>query len=172
MTAAILSATSSAASIATSLSLSHSTCMTGIAFSRSRTGPAKRGDTNSRSGVPHASDDGVLVRKIVCGAGSDEILNLITADLAATLGWPRPQGEEFVAQNAGEWAANVPRVVLLAESVQQRLHDDRVDTSWPACPKHPHHPLRLRGGPPVVWTCPATEETICGLGHLASVNRP
>ena len=103
---------------------------------------------------------------------SDEILNLITADLAATLGWPRPQGEEFVAQNAGEWAANVPRVVLLAESVQQRLHDDRVDTSWPACPKHPHHPLRLRGGPPVVWTCPATEETICGLGHLASVNRP
>jgi hypothetical protein len=101
----------------------------------------------------------------------DEILDLITADLAATLGWSRVQGEEFVAQNAGEWAAGVPRVVLLAESVQQRLHDDRVDTSWPACPKHPRHPLRLRRGPPVTWTCPSTDETVCGLGNLASVIR-
>ena len=102
----------------------------------------------------------------------DEIVDRITADLAATLGWSRVQGEEFLGQNAGEWAAGVPRVVLLAESVQQRLHDDRVDTSWPACPEHPNHPLRLRGGPPVVWTCPATNETVCALGDLASLLRP
>jgi hypothetical protein len=101
-----------------------------------------------------------------------ETLSLLTADLTATLGWSRARGEAFVNQNAGFWASGVPRVVLLAESVQQRLHDDRVDTSWPACPEHPRHPLRLSGSLPAVWTCPSTGRTVCALGHLASVIPP
>ena len=102
---------------------------------------------------------------------SDETLGLLTADLAATLGWSRADAEAFVSQNAGSWASGVPRVVLLAESVQQRLHDDRVDTSWPACPEHPRHPLWLSGTLPALWTCPATGRTVCPLGHLASVKQ-
>lgn len=105
----------------------------------------------------------------VQGRVSDEALNLVVADLTATLGWSQEEAEDFVLQNAHEYETGVPRVVTLAESVQQRLHDDRVNTSWPACPEHPNHPLRLSRTLPAVWVCPSTGKTVCALGELASV---
>lgn len=99
----------------------------------------------------------------------EEVLRPVAADLTATLGWPSQKAEIFALQQALCWAAGVPRVVLVAEAVQQRLHDDRIDTTWPACTRHPHHPLWLGRALPARWQCPSTGETICGLGELSTL---
>ena len=99
----------------------------------------------------------------------EEILRPVVADLTATLAWPQQQAEAFVVENAFGWQKGLPRIVLVAEAVQQRLHDDRIDTSWPACPEHPSHPLWLSRTLPAVWTCPSTGKTVCALGELASL---
>ena len=105
------------------------------------------------------------------GPVPDEILKLVAADVIATLGWSVEEAEALVRENSGAWCAGFPRVLLVAEDVQQRLHDDRIDTTWPTCPEHPHHPLRLTDKLPAVWTCPSTGETVGALGGLASVAR-
>jgi hypothetical protein len=33
----------------------------------------------------------------------------------------------------------------VVDDVQQYIHDTFIDTTWPACPRHPNHPLWLRG---------------------------
>jgi hypothetical protein len=96
----------------------------------------------------------------------DEVLTPVVADLTATLGWSREDAEEFVFENACSWESGVPRLVVLAESVQQRLHDDRIDTTWPACPDHPSHPLWLTRTLPAIWTCPSTDKAVRVLGEL------
>lgn len=98
-----------------------------------------------------------------------EILELLAADVAATLGWPTTQAEGFVRRHGGRRSAGL---LLVAEDVQQRLHDDWIDTTWPACPDHPHHPLRPSEKLPAFWTCPTTGRTVCALGDLASVVSP
>jgi len=100
-----------------------------------------------------------------------DAVRVLAADLVATLGWSPHDAEEFVRQFSGGWSAGVPQVILMAEDVQQHMHDDRIDTSWPRCPAHPHHPLRLSETLPAVWSCPSTGRTVCALGDLASVVR-
>jgi hypothetical protein len=96
-----------------------------------------------------------------------DVLRPVAADLSATLGWTSERAEVFALQQALRWAAGVPRIILVAEAVQQRLHDDRVDTAWPACPQHPHHPLWLTRTLPARWRCATTGEVFCNLGELA-----
>jgi hypothetical protein len=99
----------------------------------------------------------------------EEVVSPVAADLIATLGWSKQQAETFVLQHALHWAAGVPRMLVVAEAVQQALHDDRIDTTWPACPRHPHHPLCLTPTLPASWACPATGEAFCGLGELSTL---
>jgi hypothetical protein len=101
-----------------------------------------------------------------------EVLLPVAADLRATLGWPSEQAEVFALQQALRWAAGVPRIILVAEAVQQRLHDDRVDTTWPSCPQHPNHPLWLTRTLPARWTCATTGEVFGDLGELATRVNP
>lgn len=106
------------------------------------------------------------------GRGSlpPEILESVAADLVATLGWPVEEAEVFVRRDSGAWCAGVPRLLLVAEDVQQRLHDDRIDITWPACPDHPNHPLRLSDTLPAVWACPSSGYPVCPLGGLAALS--
>lgn len=106
------------------------------------------------------------------GSTTGAIVDLIAADLIATLRWSQEEAEHFILENSGGWSAFVPRVLLIAEHVQQRLHDDRIDTTWPACPDHPHHPLRLTDKLPALWTCPSDGRVVCVLGNLSSTLRP
>jgi hypothetical protein len=99
----------------------------------------------------------------------DEILDVLVADLTASLGWSREEADAFILQNACEYAPGLPRVVVVAEKVQQALHDGWVDTAWPACPDHPNHPLRLSETLPATWTCPLTRRPVCPLGRLSTV---
>lgn len=57
----------------------------------------------------------------------------------------------------------------MAEDVQQHFHDERIDITWPACPEHPDHPLRLSDTLPAAWICPSSGYPLCALGGLASV---
>ena len=51
--------------------------------------------------------------------------------------------------------------------MQQRLHDTFVDTTWPACPLHPHHPLWLDDGRDrPAWRCVTAEVEIAPLDAL------
>ena len=50
----------------------------------------------------------------------------------------------------------------VVDDVQQYIHDLFIDTTWPACPRHPHHPMWLRGD----WWC-CGEDRISRLGELA-----
>lgn len=52
----------------------------------------------------------------------------------------------------------------LVEDVQQYVHDTYIDTTWPACPRHPNHPLWSRNG----WWC-CGDERIAELGNLKSI---
>lgn len=62
----------------------------------------------------------------------------------------------------------------LVEHVQQEFHDLFIDTTWPACPRHPNHPLWYREG---AWWCERDAVAIASLGGLrpappAPVERP
>jgi hypothetical protein len=52
----------------------------------------------------------------------------------------------------------------VADDVQQYMHDEFIDTSWPACPRHPNHPMGSHQG---VWSCQG--DPIAPLGALSSL---
>jgi len=51
----------------------------------------------------------------------------------------------------------------VVEQVQQLLHDEFIDTTWPACPEYPNHPLWYSHG---WWRCKAPRTAVAGLGRL------
>ena len=55
----------------------------------------------------------------------------------------------------------------LVEDVQQYLHDTFVDTTWPACPRHPNHPLWCQDA--VWWRCERDGVAITPLGELGAL---
>jgi hypothetical protein len=95
-----------------------------------------------------------------------DVYELLADDVVATLRWSADKAVRFVTRG-GRLVG--PDILAVAEDVQQRFHDDRIDTTWPACPQHPYHPLRLADQLPAVWTCPTTARPVCALGALASV---
>src|SRR3954467_14081789 len=53
----------------------------------------------------------------------------------------------------------------LVADVQQAVHDQFVDSNWPACPVHQRHPLWFHDG--ACW-CDQTNTRIAALGELSS----
>lgn len=89
---------------------------------------------------------------------------LLGRDVASTVG----------GAHVGEVAAEVAALradpyddaeTILVERVQQTFHDLHVDTTWPACPRHPNHPLWYRDG---AWWCTQDGAPVVPLGHLSS----
>jgi hypothetical protein len=58
----------------------------------------------------------------------------------------------------------------LVEDVQQEFHDCFVDVTWPACPRHPNHPLWLHREFES-WWCESDAVAIARLGELGSALR-
>lgn len=111
-----------------------------------------------------------------------EAFSLLVADLTATLGWDREAAEGLTLEEAGKLIEflgeaeeqTVRRIsgdeytVHVIENVQQRLHDEFIDTAWPACPVAQTHPLWIHGEErPRVWRCLADGVTV-PLGSLSS----
>ena len=85
------------------------------------------------------------------------VLKLVS-DLAATSSLGHSRSYSLAIRQARQLLDNglTPEspefVSRLVEHVQQTLHDDFIDTVWPACPFHPHHPLWL-DDEGRSWTC-------------------
>jgi hypothetical protein len=112
---------------------------------------------------------------------------LIAHDLTATLGWGGGKAQAEARAALGNRLGRLPTrlawdefdpatqrevldevVVGAVEDLQQFVHDTCVDTSWPACPRHPNHPMWLaaREGGGSVWCCLGDEAEIAPLGML------
>jgi hypothetical protein len=94
--------------------------------------------------------------------------DLLASDISATIGWPRTESADFVVDTA--WGVldfledqKWPFAERVIENVQQRMHDEFIDTSWPECPAHGQHPLWIRGGSPWLWTCTGVSVPLGGL---------
>jgi hypothetical protein len=94
----------------------------------------------------------------------EQVVPLLERDLARTLGDNRVS----LVRDAAENNRGLDRDDLgekLVSDVQQIVHDTFVDSTWPACPKHLHHPLWYKDGS---WWCEADNVEIAPLGQLAT----
>lgn len=93
-------------------------------------------------------------------------LGRLRQDVLTTLG---PDHVKAVDDQASGIAAWFPSPYLFfekaLEEVQQMFHDTFVDTTWPACPRHPNHPMWFRDG---WWWCEQDNVQIAKLGELRS----
>ena len=102
--------------------------------------------------------EGVIARTVLA----------LKADVRATLGAHESAVDHFVdhvrtfIHDDDSWF-----VQKLVDDVQQYFHDTFVDTTWPACPQHPNHPLWFHDD---AWWCGT--ERIATFGTLAEKNRP
>ena len=79
-------------------------------------------------------------------------LDALRRDLTATGHADRVAWVNVTAANAAEFVDDpVDLVQKVVDDVQQRLQDEFVDTTWPACPRHLNHPLEHGEG---LWHCP------------------
>ena len=99
----------------------------------------------------------------------DDVVRLVAADLASTMGWTQEQADRVARRTAVARAGFGRAAVDVAEEVQQWLHDTFLDTTWPACPEHGSHPLWLEDESEPAWTCPATRRRFSALGQLSTV---
>lgn len=95
-------------------------------------------------------------------------LDLMMQDMVSTLGWTAPEARGFLMGEAAILVGLIdePGFVFewrVMESVQQRMHDEFIHTSWPECPTHGEHPLWLTETKPWEWRCRGLS---IGLGQL------
>lgn len=97
---------------------------------------------------------------------------LLLRDVTTTLGSGRVTADEqryLASRVEREWDARYEResaadhVRRAVDNVQQVVHDEFIDTTWPACPRHVNHPLWFHDG---WWTCELDGVAIARLGNL------
>jgi hypothetical protein len=102
---------------------------------------------------------------------------LVAHDLWITIGWRPAKAEHFVRRAAWNQASldvwgddlELTFPLVVAEDVQQQLHDAFAHTTWPPCPMHHRHPLWLDPEESALpsWRCPADGATYGKLGSLS-----
>lgn len=103
----------------------------------------------------------------VTDAVEARVISLLLEDLQHTVG---PGHEDVVEEAAarirlfGDESADFEQRVV--DDVQQYLHDTFVDTTWPACPEHPNHPLWYSDG---WWRCDHSGKAVAPLGGLGGM---
>lgn len=90
---------------------------------------------------------------------------LLTQDVVSTLGPAYAAVVTASATNIREFVDHDYEYFIqrVAEEVQQEFHDCFIDTTWPACPRHPNHPLWFHDGS---WCCEQDGVAIARLGEL------
>jgi hypothetical protein len=59
----------------------------------------------------------------------------------------------------------------VVDGLQQAAHDLFWDTTWPACPRHPQHPLWYDADRQA-WCCHQDQAALAPLGGLAGIRAP
>src|SRR4051812_7480942 len=89
----------------------------------------------------------------VSAADQSHIVELLTADVRATIGEQQSNLPRTIAEDIAKWNPlddPVSFAEKVTEELQQYFHDCFVDTAWPSCPRHPGtHPLWFHDG----WWC-------------------
>ena len=89
-------------------------------------------------------------------------MRLLAQDVSATLGEQHVPIVWSVAKDVQDKEGeDLSRQCI--DEVQQYFQDTFVDTTWPACPRHPNHPLNFEEGS---WHCPSDGAVITPLGKL------
>jgi hypothetical protein len=87
----------------------------------------------------------------------------LKSDVTATLGAGREADVDNFAEHGRGFIDDDARFTeWLVDEVQQYFHDTFIDTTWPACPRHPNHPLWFRED---WWWCGG--ERVAKLGELS-----
>ena|SRR6266571_7944369 len=93
-----------------------------------------------------------------------DALERLRNDLRATGRGDYIELVEVHAANVATFVTEPSRFVeKVVEDVQQHLQDEFIDTTWPACPRHPNHPLNYTEG---AWRCPSDGTQVAPLGEL------
>jgi hypothetical protein len=113
---------------------------------------------------------------------TDRIVRLLLEDAVGTLGerasaevldcaaWREVNARDQVAHGASLEEAQSYFDREVVDQFQQAVHDLFWDTTWPACPWHPNHPLWYDEDHEA-WCCPRDGSPIAPLGGLANVAR-
>ena len=114
---------------------------------------------------------------------SDRVVRLLIRDAVPTLGEPARAEALRLAANyeelardwmrAGDSLAEAQRSFdqFVVDNLQQAAHDLFWDTTWPACPRHPNHPLWYDQERDA-WCCRQDGSTVALLGRLADLRPP
>lgn len=110
-------------------------------------------------------------REYLSSAGDsefDQAVRRLADDVTATLGEGHVNAVWSFAAHARTVHINDPAYQRekCVEDVQQFFQDTFVDTTWPACPRHPNHPLDYTDG---AWRCPRDKAAVAQLGELRSL---
>jgi hypothetical protein len=98
----------------------------------------------------------------------DLVAASLTNDLVATLGDRREEDVQEAVVRLRVFADESDFEQCVLDDVQQWMHDAFIDTSWPRCPDHSHHPLWYEDG---WWTCQQTGKQVAPLGGLGAIPR-
>jgi len=94
----------------------------------------------------------------------DEFSAALQRDVIETVGSAHAHlVANFAARSADHETDRAWLMRKVVDDVQQFLRDRFVDTTWPACPRHPSHPLGFQGG---WWVCPHDRARVAKLGRL------
>lgn len=76
-----------------------------------------------------------------------DVVALLGRDIEATIG---PDYLDLVREAARRQRQFVEErdtyIARVVDDVQQHVHDLFIDTTWPACPRHPNHPMWFENG--------------------------
>ena len=101
-------------------------------------------------------------------ADSGRLIQLLKHDLAETVGGGYDAEIEATLRRHRSFTDDLSDLERrVVDDVQQYLHDTFVDTSWPACPDHSHHPLWYADG---WWRCEQSGTRVAPLGSLQRRN--
>ena len=93
----------------------------------------------------------------------ERVTGALKCDVGATVGGGHESAVDDFAEHGRSFIDDDERFTQwLVDEVQQYLHDAFVDTTWPACPRHPNHPLWFRNDS---WWCDG--DRIAKFGQLA-----
>src|ERR1044072_1109505 len=121
----------------------------------------------SKIGHPDNSKSvGSALTMAVSDAVIERVVVALKADVTATLGAAHDSAVDDCVDRGLTFIDDDSRFMQwLVDEVQQYFHDTFVDTTWPACPRHPNHPMWFRDG---AWWC--GEERVTTLGALSGTS--
>jgi len=111
-------------------------------------------------------------------ASDDEIakmLELLARDFASTRVAKHLDALPDSVEEVREWYDGLEDTDIdsltqhLVDDTQQDLMDSFLDTTWPACPRHPNHPLWFHDE---AWYCERDREPLAPLGGLREILPP